>query len=382
MRVAIVINSSWNIYNFRRNLIGALLERGDEVIAIAPRDDYSKKLVDMGCEFYPVAMNTTGVNPLRDLLLFIRLVFIYRKVKADTFLHYTIKPGIYGTLAARFVGSATIINNVSGLGTVFIQNNWVLSIAVWLYRTSFQFADHIFFQNPDDKKLFLSLVRPEGPSSSVIPGSGIDHSRFTPKFNTNGHFTFLMVSRLLVEKGVKEYVDAARSLKQTGFNAKFLLLGQIEKRHSRAVPAHLIQQWHDEKVIEYVGVTDKVEEWIAKAHVVVLPSYREGLPKTLLEGAAMARPLIATDVPGCNAVVNDGITGLLCKDRDGESLAEAMRKMIGLTDDERRQMGENARRHVVNNFDDKLVVQEYLQKIDHPASALSSKSMELKEVFS
>ncbi|MEQ8686251.1 MAG: glycosyltransferase family 4 protein [Imperialibacter sp.] len=381
MRIAIVINSSWNVYNFRKNLIKALLERGDEVIAIAPKDEYSKKLVAMGCEFYPVPMNTTGVNPIRDLLLLFRLIRIYKKVKADVFLHYTIKPGIYGTLAAKFAGSAAVINNVSGLGTVFIQDNWVLSVAVQLYKHSFKFADHIFFQNPDDKKLFLSLVNPEGPSTSVIPGSGIDHHRFFPKFNTNGHFTFLMVARILVEKGVKEYVEAARILKGKGLNVKFLLLGQIEKKHLRAISAATVQQWHDEKVIEYVGVTDKVEDWIARAHVVVLPSYREGLPKTLLEGAAMSRPLIASDVPGCNAVVHDGVTGLLCKERDVDSLADAMQRMMFFTDDERSAMGENARQHVITHFDDSFVVDEYLEKINYYTSSETPKTHQLKEVF-
>jgi glycosyltransferase involved in cell wall biosynthesis len=381
MRVAIVINSSWNVYNFRRNLIQSLLERGDEVIAIAPKDEYSRKLVAMGCEFHAVPMNTTGVNPLRDILLFFRLVWIYKKVKADVFLHYTIKPGIYGTLAAKLVGSASVINNVSGLGTVFIQNNWVLSVAVLLYRNSFRFADHIFFQNPDDKKLFLSLVNLEGPTSSVIPGSGIDYHRFTPKFNTNGHFTFLMVARILVEKGVQEYVDAARMLKAKGFNVKFLLLGQIEKKHTRSISESTVQGWHNEAVIEYVGASDRVEDWIARAHVVVLPSYREGLPKTLLEGAAMGRPLIATNVPGCNAVVHEGVTGLLCNERDANSLADAMQRMMFFTDEERTTMGENARKHVITHFDDRFVVEDYLEKIDYYHSHAEPKTQELKEVF-
>ncbi len=381
MRVAIVVNSSWNIYNFRKNLIEALLKRGDQVVAIAPKDEYSNHLVEMGCEFYPVPMNTTGVNPIRDLLLLFRLVRIYRKVKADAYLHYTIKPGIYGTLAARLTGTAAVLNNVSGLGTVFIQDNWVLSVAVLLYRNTYKYANHIFFQNPDDKKLFVSLVRPKGPTLSVIPGSGIDYRRFTPTYNTNGRFTFLMVARVLVEKGVNEYVEAARILKSKGQNVKFLLLGQIEKKHSRGISAATVDAWQKEEVIEYVGVADKVEDWIAKAHVVVLPSYREGLPKTLLEGAAMARPLIATDVPGCNAVVKDGVTGLLCRDRDARSLADAMETMLDFSDEQRSEMGANARQHVINHFDDTLVVNEYLKKIDFHTAAAPAKTTELREVF-
>lgn len=381
MRVAIVINSSWNIFNFRKNLIQALLDRGDEVVAIAPKDEYSKKLVEMGCEFHPLSMNTTGVNPLRDLWLLFRLIALYRKVNADIFLHYTIKPGIYGTLAAYLAGRVPVINNVSGLGTVFIQNNWVLSVAVMLYKNSFRHASHVFFQNNDDKKLFMSLVKLTGPTVSVIPGSGVDFNRFKPMFNTNGHFTFLMISRLLVEKGVREYVEAARMLKAKNFNARFVLLGQLEKRHIRAIPVEMLRQWQEEKVIDYVGVSDRVEDWIAKAHVVVLPSYREGLPKTLLEGAAMAHPLIATDVAGCNAVVKDGVTGFLCAERNPGSLAEAMKKMIALTADERVRMGENARRHVMAHFDDGIVIHEYLRKIDEFVPSVEVKTPPLKEVF-
>jgi len=381
MRVAIVINSSWNIYNFRKNLIKSLLERGDEVIAIAPVDEYSSKLEAMGCKFYPVRMNTTGVNPLRDLLLLFRLIFIYRKVKADIFLHYTIKPSIYGTLAAKLIGGIPVINNVSGLGTVFIQNNWVLSVAVFLYRTSFRFSSHVFFQNFNDKDLFLSLVKLQGPGVSVIPGSGIDYHRFAPRFNTNGRFTFLMVARLLVEKGVAEYAEAAEMIRKKGSNARFVLLGQIEQKHLRGIPKEMIDAWHDSNVIEYVGVSDRVEDWIAQSHVVVLPSYREGLPKTLLEGAAMGRPLIATNVPGCNTVVMDGENGLLCESRNAESLAAAMERMMGFEEQVRIKMGETGRSYVVRHFSESIVVQEYLNKIDQFVPQGSVRATDLKEAF-
>lgn len=172
MRVAIVINSSWNIFNFRKNLIQALLDRGDEVVAIAPKDEYSKKLVEMGCEFHPLSMNTTGVNPLRDLWLLFRLIALYRKVNADIFLHYTIKPGIYGTLAAYLAGRVPVINNVSGLGTVFIQNNWVLSVAVMLYKNSFRHASHVFFQNNDDKKTVHVAGEADRPHRQCDPRVG------------------------------------------------------------------------------------------------------------------------------------------------------------------------------------------------------------------
>lgn len=381
MRVAIVINSSWNIYNFRRSLIQALLDRGDEVVAIAPEDIYSERLQEMGCEFHPISMNTTGVNPIRDIFLFFRLILMYRRVKADIYLHYTIKPSIYGTVAAKIAGNRPVINNVSGLGTVFLQNNWVLSVAAFLYRASFQHANHIFFQNNADKVLFLSLIRLSKPTVSVIPGSGIDYHRFLPRNHTNGQFTFIMIARLLMDKGVQEYVEAATLLRSKGIKARFLLLGQIEKKHMRGISAAEVNRWAKEQIVDYVGVSDTVEDWIARAHVVVLPSYREGLPKTLLEGAAMGKPLIASNVAGCNSVVVDGINGYLCEPKSAESLAETMEKMMSLSPERRELMGENGRRHVIANFDERFVIHDYLQKIDRLAPEIRLKSAELKEVF-
>ncbi len=368
MKIALVVNSSWNIYNFRQNLIAAFLKRGYEVVAIAPPDKYAKELVSLGCEFHPVAMKTTGVGPFGDLLLFLQLFRIYRKVRPDVYLHYTIKPGIYGTLAAKLAGSGCIINNVCGLGTIFLQKNWVTAVALFLYKISYRFADHVFFQNEGDMKLFLSHVPLKGPGVSVIPGSGIDHERFRPKIKEKGQFTFLMIARLLIDKGVTEYALAASILRSKGIDAKFVLLGQVEERHRRGVPFAQIQHWAKEGVIEYGGVTDSVEDWIASSDAVVLPSYREGLPKVLLEGASMARPLIACDVPGCNSVVKDNVNGFLCEQKDAQSLAVAMQKMVGLTRAARMAMGRRGRDMVVDLFNDRVVVNKYLEQIDQYTS--------------
>jgi glycosyltransferase involved in cell wall biosynthesis len=214
MRIALVLNTSWNIYNFRMSLVRALLKQGHEVHTIAPRDEFSPALIEAGCHHHNVRMDSRGANPIKDSALIAELFFIYRKIKPDIILHYTIKPNVYGTLAASIL-RIPVINNVCGLGTVFLKNNLVSFIAIALYKISFRFARKVFFQNPEDMKLFVSkkMVRPE--AVDLVPGSGIDLAKFTPlPFKRNHTFTFLLISRLITDKGILDYIQAVRSLKK------------------------------------------------------------------------------------------------------------------------------------------------------------------------
>jgi glycosyltransferase involved in cell wall biosynthesis len=215
MRVAIVINTSWNIWNFRRSLVKALQAVGHEVLAIAPPDDYSARLeTELGCRYVPIRMENKGTNPVKDAQLTRRFYQVYRRERPDVVLQYTIKPNIYGTLAARIAG-IPCVNNVSGLGTVFLIQNFVSRVALGLYRFAFKFPHRVFFQNDDDRQLFLQhqLVRPE--ITDLLPGSGIDVQRFQPAatFQRNEAFTFLMIARVLYEKGIEEYFEAARRVR-------------------------------------------------------------------------------------------------------------------------------------------------------------------------
>ncbi|WP_114783892.1 glycosyltransferase family 4 protein [Botryobacter ruber] len=363
MRIAIVINTSWNIYNFRMNLVRALLAQGHEVVAIAPRDVYTQRLIEAGCRFVPVRMGK-GSNPFADLLLIWKLYRIYSRLKPDVLLHFTIKPNIYGTLAAKMAGIPAI-NNVSGLGTVFIIKGFVSAVALLLYRVAFRYPRKVFFQNEDDRQLFLSrkLVKPA--LTDVLPGSGIDLQRFTPAgtFVRHQPFVFLMVARLLYEKGVAEYVEACRLLKKNFPEATCQLLGAIPEGRRSGISQSTLHKWQQTGVIDYLGTADDVAPVIGRADCVVLPSYREGTPRTLLEAAAMGKPLIATDVPGCREVVQHGKNGLLCCARSSTDLAEKMMQLMQLPDSQLEQMGQAGRQLTTEKFNDRFVTEKYIKAI-------------------
>lgn len=363
MKVAIVLNTSWNIYNFRKNFVRTLLEKGFEVHTIAPVDPYTPRLEEAGCIHHPVRMDSRGINPIKDVALIFELRSIYKKVQPDIILHYTIKPNIYGSIAAAMVGIPTV-NNVCGLGTVFLRKSLWSQIAIQLYRWSFRFPKKVFFQNPDDRKLFVDnkLVAPE--TADLLPGSGIDLRHFTPApFKRNPKFTFLLISRLITDKGIMEYVEAVRRLKADGVNARFQLLGAKDPKHRRGIPEETIQKWIDDHTVEYLGTTDDVRPFIKSADCVVLPSYREGTPHTLLEAASCAKPIVATDVPGCHQVVKHNYNGMLCQLKDSNDLGEKMKAMSQLDDLTLQRFGENGRRKMEAEFDESVVIQKYLDVI-------------------
>ncbi|MBL0740070.1 glycosyltransferase family 4 protein [Chryseolinea lacunae] len=360
MRIAIVLNTSWNIYNFRMNFVRALQAQGHEVHTIAPEDDYTPLLRQAGCVHHKVKMDSRGANPIKDSLLVAELYMIYRKVRPDIILHYTIKPNVYGTLAASLL-RIPVINNVCGLGTVFLKDNLVSAVAIFLYRISFRFANKVFFQNPDDLKLFLDKKLVPAKAVDILPGSGIDLKHFQPvPFKRNEKFTFLLISRLITDKGVIEFIDAVRKLKSKGVNARFQVLGAKDPEHKRGIKLDVIQEWIDSGTIEYLGTTNDVRSFINDADCVVLPSYREGTPRTLLEAASSSKPIIATDVPGCNHVVQNDYNGFLCKLKDADDLAEKMKQMANLGDDKLQVFGQNGRIKMEAEYDESVVINKYL----------------------
>jgi len=363
MRIAIVINTSWNIFNFRLSLIKALLAEGHEVIAIATPDKYAQHLVDAGCRFVPVTMEK-GTNPFKDLWLTWRLYRTYARIKPDVVLHYTIKPNIYGAIAAHWAGIPAI-NNVSGLGTVFIKKDYISNIALRLYKQAFQYPAKVFFQNQDDRRLFLKHNLVRAGITEVLPGSGIDLQAFKPqpKTDPSAPFTFLMIARILYEKGVAEYMEASQLLKQKYPTIRCQLLGQVDELSRFGIKQTVLDAWLAEGAVEYLGTTDDVATIIAQADCVVLPSYREGTPRTLLEAAAMGKPLIATNVPGCREVVQQSINGFLCRVRNAPDLAAKMEQMLQLPPEQLQKMGE-ASRHIADaKFDVNFVIQRYQHAI-------------------
>lgn len=360
----IISNTSWNLFNFRRPLMKRLHELGYEVIAVAPRDEYSEQLMSEGFRYIELPMNNKGTNPVEDMGLALRMFRMFRAERPDVVLTYTPKPNIYGCIAGRFSGTP-VLPNISGLGATFIRENLITRIIKLLYRLALQHPKRVFFQNYDDLNLFVELGLVHRDVAERIPGSGIDTRQFAPpeqkqSQSQNSGVTFLLVARLLWDKGVGEYVEAARALKQRYPDARFHLLGFLDVENPQAVARCDVEKWQQEGVIDYLGVTDRVIDVMREADCVVLPSYREGLPRTLIEAASLAKPIVATDVPGCRDVVDDGITGYLCQVRNAEDLAAKMAMVITLPREARQAMGIKGRQKAIAEFDESLVIDAYL----------------------
>jgi glycosyltransferase involved in cell wall biosynthesis len=370
-RVVLVANSTWNIVNFREGLIGAVREAGYEPIVIAPDDPGVKdRMAALGVERYEVRLDRGGLNPFADLRLLLSYRRLLGELRPAAFLGFTIKPNIYGTLAAKSL-KIPAIPNVSGLGTAFIGGGPLERIVAGLYRVAFRGLRSVFFQNPDDQALFIERRIIRADQAKLIPGSGINLDRYRPAPIPDGPFTFLLIARLLGDKGVREYVAAAKLLRPQVPGVRFQLLGPLDEQNRTAIARAELDEWVAEGAIEYLGPAEDIRPAIAQASAVVLPSYREGMPRSLLEAAAMGRPLVATDVPGCRHLVDEGVTGFLCEAKNAASLANALQKMVHASPAERQAMGETARKRVQAEFSESLVIRAYLDALEQVGAARS-----------
>lgn len=363
MTIAIIINTTWNIYNFRLELLKALREEGYYVICIAPYDRYADLLKEEGFEYHHIEMDNKGTNPIEDLKLTYQYYKLFRKLKPNLVLAYTIKPNIYGSVVSRLLKIPTI-STITGLGTVFLNNNLSSKLARWMYKKALV-KNKVFFQNRSDMALFISNHIVKESQSDLISGSGIN----TEKFKTSKplphqeNVTFLMISRLLKDKGLIEYIEAIRLVKKEYPNTSFKLLGDLYTQNPTAIQEEELKSWIQEGIIEYLGYKDDVKSEIEKADIVVLPSYREGLSRVLLEAASLERPIITTNVPGCKDVVKDKKNGYLCHAKDINDLKDKMIDMISLPYKERVKMGKYGREKVIQEFDKEIVIKKYLKTI-------------------
>ena len=363
-KISIISNSAFNIYNFRLTLAEEIIKKGYELFFIAPYDEFTSKITQRGFMIKNVSVNPKGSNIIEDKKTIDEFKRIFRVYSPDLILNFTIKPNIYATLAASSL-NIPAINTVTGLGTVFIKENFVTDIVEILYKISFSKATKIFFQNYHDRDLFIKKNIVKKECTGIVPGSGVDTIRFFPreKRKNRDKFVFLLIGRMLKDKGLEEYIEAAKIIKKRYDNVEFQLLGSLEVENKTLISKKKMYEWVRNGTVSYLGSTFKVEDYIADADCVVLPSYREGLPKSLLEGASMQKPLIATDVVGCIDVVKDGFNGFLCEAKSSESLAQACEKMLLLDKKSRFLMGENGRKLVLDKFDEKFIIKTYLDEI-------------------
>lgn len=374
MKIAVVSNTCWYLFNFRLNLMLALQAAGHTVVAVAPDDAYAQRIRDMGIAFEAVPISGGGTNPVLELQSVLRLRGVFRRHRMGLVLSYTPKGNLYSALACIAL-RIPFVPNVSGLGRAFIRKSLVTQVAKTLYRLTFGRAHRVFFQNLDDMAVFVDGGLVRAGHAERLPGSGVDLSRFerTPPVDRAADApVFLLVARMLWDKGVGEYVEAARSVRELHPGARFQLLGFLDVANPSAIPRMQMEAWVAESVVEYLGQTDDVRPFLVQADCVVLPSYREGVPRTLLEAAATARPVITTDAPGCRDTVIDGETGFLCRPADAPDLTDKLLRFIAMTPNERQIMGQCGRTFVEQNFDERLVIERYLAVVGQVADNRTS----------
>ena len=393
-KILIISSTTQTLYNFRIGLLRALKDDKFEVRSAAKRDEFDKKLEEEGfkCIFLQY-LDRKGINPIKDVKLMLELRRIYREEKPDLVIHYTIKPNIYGSIVSRFMGiksfcvvtglgyaftpleSPAIYGGVKALSflTGFTKKGLLLKVVKLLYKISLGFTEKIFFQNDDDRRLFIK----EGIASldkSILVGGGVDTEYFSPEIcresqKNSNNLSFLLIGRMLWDKGIGEFVKAAGIVKKRFPGAESQLLGKIDKGNPSVIPEVKIKDWEREGLIAYLGLTYDVRPFICKSSCVVLPSYREGIPRSLLEAMAMAKPIITTETPGCKEVVEDGKNGFLVPAKDAEALASAIEKFISLSDSEKAKMREYSREKAMREFDEKLTTHIYLKNIKEVLSS-------------
>ncbi len=370
LRIAFVANASWAIFNFRMNLVEEFLKRGFEVIIIAQFDNYSHHFLGKdNVRYIPLnGFSRESLNPITNLLLLFRLIQIYKREKPDVIFHFTIKLNIFGSIAAA-INRIPSVPVVTGLGYTFLDGILIRWLVKLLYTVSFRFPKIVVFENPDDEKLFLKsgIIRPG--QGRMVNGCGIDINHFHPDFESENvrtpekGFAFLFIGRLLKDKGIIEFIEAAKKIRKGNTDIQCWVIGERDIHNPSALDEKTLLSSIDSGAIKYFGYHEDVRPFIKAADCIVLPSYREGLPKSLLEAMAMGKAIITTDVPGCRETLNDGENGIKVPARSSVKLLEAMLSFCKRSKDERALMGVKGRELALTRFCDTVVTHQYLDLV-------------------
>jgi glycosyltransferase involved in cell wall biosynthesis len=310
-------------------------------------------------------LSRKSLSPISNTLLIFELIRIFKEIKPNCTLLFTIKPNIFGNIASFFAKNPSI-SIIEGLGHSVISSNIFRYFVLFLYQIAFKFTQKVVFLNKDDAKIFENLPFFDAPKSSIIHGAGVDTNYFSPTFSKvayNSEIVFLFIGRFLTEKGINEFIESAKIVKNKYKETRFQLLGDVDSGNPSSISKETLSTWINEGYIEYLGASDDVRPFIQNSDVIVLPSYREGIPRSILEGMAMGKVIIATDTAGCRETVIDNYNGFIVPIKSIDTLVTAMEKYISLSDENKKTMRKNSRIKVVQEFDNQLIIPEYLKLI-------------------
>ena len=363
-KIAFVSNTSFSLYNFRLGVMKSFVKEGYQVYAIALEDRYSRLFQQESITYIPLNINGKGTNLFQDLKLYRSILKLYKSHRFDFIFHYTVKPVIYGSYAAGKLNIPSVAVT-TGLGYAFDHDNWLKKMVLFLYKNSLKKVKDVWFLNESDRETFIQEQVIKKNEGFVLPGEGIDVERFSPvNRNEDNQFTFLFLSRLVKEKGIEEYVMAAKKMKAKYPEIRYQVLGITEIGNPNNISRDTILEWDKKGYIDYLGASMDVRPFIADCDCVVLPSYyHEGVPRCLMESLSMERPIITTNNVGCIELIRNEENGLICCCKDVDDLADKMEKLYQTDRDTLAQWGKNGRELILNHFDEKKIIAIYHQKL-------------------
>jgi glycosyltransferase involved in cell wall biosynthesis len=358
------VSEDWYFCSHRLSIARKALAEGFKVVVVTRVSKHRDVIKSEGFELAPIEVKRGGMNIFSEFKTLFVLYSYYKKYKPDVVHHVAIKPVIYGTLIARLIGSIKIVNAMAGLGFVFISNKKKVKLLRFFVHQLFRFLfnnknSQLILQNKDDLGYFLKNKLVNNDRVTIIRGSGVDIKKFIPAEESKGIPIVMLASRMLWDKGVGEFVNAAKILKQKGIRVRFVLVGDGDSENPSSISSTQLSEWHELGIVNWWGERDNMQEVLTQAHIVCLPSYREGLPKVLLEAASCGRPIIATDAPGCREIVHDGENGILVPLKDSNFLASAIKELVN-NPGKRKSMGKNGRILVKREFSEEIVVSQTL----------------------
>ncbi|MCD4961910.1 glycosyltransferase family 4 protein [Enterococcus casseliflavus] len=356
-RIVFIVNHDVVIYNFRKELVEKLLEMNYEIFIFSPSGSKIDKLIELGCVHIDISINRHGTNIIEEMKLVHKYYQELKKIKPKVVLTYTIKPNIYGGIASKLL-KIPYISNVTGLGNAIENDNFMQKLFSFMYSTSLKGASFVFFQNEDNLNFFRKKLNHK--KIDLLPGSGVNLSQFKPlSYPNTKNINFLFLARIMKEKGIDEFLSVAKRIKEESNDVYFHIAGFIDGDYE-----NIIENEVQLGNVIYHGMVDDVANVFKDIHCLVLPSYHEGMSNVVLEACASARPVIASNIPGCKEIVDHNKTGFLCEAKSAESLYEAVEKFIGLNLTEKICMGNKARKKVENNFNRQIIIDKYIERIE------------------